>query len=354
MTEIHETSNFDPMGAIEFYQQHLNKVSRSFAFCIAALESPMRRWVSLTYLVCRILDTVEDAPWKKPSQQLNQFGMFDRFLISPHSLDQVIDWNKTFPEGLPEGEVELLSDSRQIFEDIHRSPENIRETIQDMVQSMSAGMQHFSKKKVNGELRLGGLNEVNQYCFFVAGIVGETLAKLLSAVDSKVEVNRNLILDAHHFGLFLQKVNLLKDQLSDEKDGRFLISSRDEVVKSLGNNAEGAIRYVQSLPVEQKGYRLFCSWSLLLGLASFPYIQQSFREQNSLKISREETLHLMVEVESRIDCNEALQELYEDLFSKADLSVQAPQKLSDKAPEWLNSLYKGQLTTSDMAALGMA
>ena len=49
------------MQTISFYQTHLDRVSRSFAFCIKKLESPLRQWVSLAYLLCRVLDTVEDS-----------------------------------------------------------------------------------------------------------------------------------------------------------------------------------------------------------------------------------------------------------------------------------------------------
>src|SRR5690606_5400606 len=154
----------------------------------------------------RILDTVEDAPWKKPTYQLGSFYAFDKFLMSPKSLHEVIAWGEAFPPDIPEGEKALLLDSRRIFEDLHQSPAPIRTTIQEMVISMSAGMQHFIGRKQNGELRLAGLREVNQYCFFVAGIVGETLAKLVAAVDSRVKINRRLLRDAHSFGLFLQKV----------------------------------------------------------------------------------------------------------------------------------------------------
>ncbi len=46
----------------EFYQTHLDRVSRSFAFCIRQLPDPLRGWVGLSYLLCRILDTIEDSP----------------------------------------------------------------------------------------------------------------------------------------------------------------------------------------------------------------------------------------------------------------------------------------------------
>src|SRR5204862_458636 len=49
------------MRSPEFYQGHLDAVSRSFALCIPQLAAPFRQHVALSYLLLRVLDTVEDA-----------------------------------------------------------------------------------------------------------------------------------------------------------------------------------------------------------------------------------------------------------------------------------------------------
>ena len=64
------------MNNVDFYQNHLNKVSRSFAFCIPRLEGNLREWIGLSYLLCRLLDTVEDALWTSHEEQLRSFEMF--------------------------------------------------------------------------------------------------------------------------------------------------------------------------------------------------------------------------------------------------------------------------------------
>ena len=42
--------------------QILNKVSRSFALTIPQLPKKLRRTVTNAYLLCRIVDTIEDEP----------------------------------------------------------------------------------------------------------------------------------------------------------------------------------------------------------------------------------------------------------------------------------------------------
>src|SRR6267378_3105507 len=65
----------------EFYQRHLDAVSRSFALCIPQLDQPLRDQVALSYLLLRVLDTVEDAPFADRALQQRQFTAFRQFLV---------------------------------------------------------------------------------------------------------------------------------------------------------------------------------------------------------------------------------------------------------------------------------
>lgn len=339
----------------ELYQGHLNRVSRSFALCIARLNGPLRKWVSLTYLICRILDTVEDARWKYLSPQLKSFETFDRFILSAQNLRQVAHWVSEFPSDISEGEKLLLNDSEKLLADLHAGPQEFRRPIQDLVRSMSAGMRHFAKQKTSEGLRLQGLKQVNQYCFFVAGIVGETLSKLLAAVDSNVTITKDLLIDAHNFGLFLQKVNLLKDQVEDESDGRFLIPSRDKIYASLSQNAKGAMRYIESIPALHKDFRIFCLWSLFLGLKTLPLIQSGSAIQANLKIDREETMKLFALIEENANNTEGIRQAFSLLCAEAGFDESCPlEKTESEESQWISNLYNGDLSREDFMILNMA
>lgn len=367
------------MLTIEFYQRHLDRVSRSFAYCISQLEAPMRSWVSMTYLICRILDTVEDAPWKKLNLQLRQFGEFDSFLFERPRAEIIGSWRENFPDQIPEGEKLLLLDSGLIFEDLHGVPVQVRGIIQEMVATMSAGMQYYSQlREERGQLRLLDLNEVNQYCFFVAGIVGETLARLLRLLEPQhisEDTKHSFVLEAHHFGLFLQKINLLKDQLKDEDEGRFFVYSRSELKQSLAENAFGAWQFLTRLPLHQRGFRLFCAQSLFLGLASLPWTDKSFSKKSFFKIPRWSTLRLFESLRQNIDDNQFLEGLFKKLSDKGGISVVARigAKISSRngasmgkeevligneavsllKSSWYHKLYNGQLMPEDFFKLGM-
>ncbi len=337
------------MSETHFYEQHLNRVSRSFAFCIARLEGDMRDWVSLSYLLCRLLDTIEDAPWDEPAAQTKAFDLFGRFLQELPTEQTVTIWAAAFPLAIEEGERKLLLDAHRCFQNLHALPEPVKEKIRRPVGAMQRGMRHFTAKKERG-LRLQSLTEVNQYCFFVAGLVGELLTDLVIQRWPTLPVSRRLYLDAHHFGLFLQKINLLKDQDKDEKEGRYLVPSRKELLASLRKDAEGAIRYLQALPLTEKGFRLFCAWSLFLGLASLPWIERSKLLGIFSKIPRLVTEKLLSRVEHLIDDNQALMGLFTELFPPTALPL--PPAGALEIP-WMKQLYQGVLSQEDFRELGL-
>ncbi len=353
----------NPESRTEFYQAHLDRVSRSFAFCIARLEQPLRDWVALSYLICRILDSIEDAPWESSVEQQQAFKEFDSWLQKLPSSDKTQQWCASFPEAIPQGERLLLQDTYQLFSDLHLvHPAPVRQVILQLAQDMSQGMQRFQSQTPRH--RLQSLTEVNQYCFFVAGLVGEALTHLLELVCEDYKASPESLTDAHHFGLFLQKVNLLKDQSTDEKEGRFLVPDRHQVLQSVSENAKGAFRFIAHLPKNQKGFRLFCAWSLFLGLATLPLAQRAFLRGQQWKLPREKTLALISEVESLQTEPQELEPLFLSLASRAGLQVGGWNQLRplrdsgnmaevQSQPHWLLQIYRGSLKRTFLMRLGV-
>jgi hypothetical protein len=213
-------------------------------------------------------------------------------------------------------------------------------------------MKHFVERNTQEKLRLSNLAEVNQYCFFVAGIVGETLARIVSGVDANMRLNRELLKDAHHFGLFLQKVNLLKDQKDDEREGKFLIPSRDQVYDSAAANAEGAFRYILAIPDSRLDYKVFCLWSLFLGLKTLPIMNESTLA--APKISRNETMLLFGELETIARDNQALDKYFQSLMLNANFNkMNTAESDSQLASDWISDCYKGLLEKADLVSLGL-
>ena len=80
-----------------YLDQWMNGVSRSFAVVVSFLEEPLKTYVSIAYLICRIVDNIEDShkpfAWKK-----ERFAEFSRLMENPYQAVQVqliwkkIDW----------------------------------------------------------------------------------------------------------------------------------------------------------------------------------------------------------------------------------------------------------------------
>lgn len=292
------------------YSAHLQRVSRSFSFCIARLESPLKNWVGLTYLLCRLLDTVEDSSWSSLPEQNCAFDQFAQFVESMPSREQVESWAASIREAT-DPERDLLRDAYLIFADLHALDGPIRESIQAMLRQMTFGMRTFANRKVDGVLQLWNLDEVNRYCFFVAGVIGEVLTKLVSVVEPKFETGPTTIRLAHSFGLFLQKVNILKDEPTDRLQGRLFVPDAREVLESARADEQAAMDFIRLIPIEQTGFRLFCAWSLSLGLATLLVLKS--RGDTVRKLNRSETETLVGEVERRIDDPQSLDALIHQL-----------------------------------------
>lgn len=342
------------MSRAEFYQSHLNLVSRSFAFCIARLPEPLREQVGLAYLLCRVLDCVEDANWEQKDDQLTQFNQFIGFMTSTAGLSEIKPWVQKFPPGLPEGELELLQVSGELLADFHSHPPEVQAALLNPILSMARGMSYFAERKNDdGELKIRSLRELNQYCFFVAGVVGEILTSLVKLQN--VNIRDSELENAIHFGFFLQKINILKDQLEDEGQGRYFVPSRDLVKQSLEQHAKCALEYVTHLPERLKGFRLFCSWSLFLGLASVPWIEKSWRAKKLMKIPRLQTQSLLWEIESKVENNKELTALFSELFPGSMSSAETATALpANELADDLENLYSGNLSRLQLKKLGVA
>lgn len=342
------------MQEYRFYHQHLEQVSRSFSFCITTLTPPAREWVALSYLLLRVVDTVEDSPWDDEAQQFESFERLKSYLIKTPSMQELSNWAGNFPKQIPKAEQALLMDLPLLLADLNQLPQEVKEHITRVAIQMIDGMSYFlhgyKKHKV---LRLPTLATVNQYCFFVAGIVGQLLTSLFSNAIEEFQWTKNLSHQSIHFGLFLQKINLLKDKKSDEHLGRYYLSSREQVRQSLEINAQHALEYLIQIPIlSGRSYRLSIAWSLFLGLASLRWIDKNeASKEDCYKIDLKETSHLIKQISRLIDDNEALIKLF-----KAYLPEQAPQTVyshQTQLPNCAQVIHSSFMESIDWQGLGM-
>lgn len=298
----------------DLVELHLSKVSRSFALAIRVLEQPLQDWVGLSYLLFRILDTVEDSRWASHVDQKNAFTHFEDILTSNAAANGLYDFceNHIVENSATAYELALLKDMPKLMDLLLELPANIRSDIISSLLQMSRGMRYFVLRNW-GSFKLANLEEVELYCYFVAGLVGELLTRLLYHSRSKAIEDTRLLNRSIELGLFLQKVNILKDQIEDEKIQRYLVPDRLGIRKSLLMHADSAIEYILKIHNESKSYALFCSLSLFLGMVSIPYIESSFKLSKLSKPSREITLQLFAQLQGMISNPEAILKFYQSL-----------------------------------------
>lgn len=332
------------------YKHHLAGVSRSFAFCIDELRGDFRHQVSLAYLLLRVLDTLEDSPWVQVEQKIKALVCFKQEIIK-NEMTVSEDWKTVQQDiqhlSISSAEKSLIQSSDLLFQDFKNLPQDIRGILKDAILTMTAGMADFNQK---ASLVIKNIFELDRYCFFVAGIVGELLERL----HRHGSEDPSNLYRAVHFGLFLQKVNILKDQLQDEKLGRFFVFDRIAVMDSVGVHAEQAMEYIHSLDVKEKGYRLFCSWSLFLGLLTLQYSERGFNQGHSAKVPRWKAKLLVLLVRGAISSPFLLQWIFQKLFRKVLRSPGPTSNLKNASNTFIQaSLYQGRLKSSDWKRLGL-
>ena len=330
----------------DFYQHRLDAVSRSFALCIPQLERPFRDQVALAYLLLRVLDTVEDAPFTDKHLQQRQFRRFREFLQAMPSEREVRAFIAAFPQQISDGERSLLLDTRTLLTDGHELAPAPRAVMFRTIDRMAEGMAAYARRA--SPLRLVDLEDVARYCCFVAGVVGEMLTELWALLRRESPPRPAL---AYHFGVFLQKVNILKDQREDEAAGRFLVPNRGELLASLARDSDRALAYLQSLPASDRGYRTFCAWSLMMGAATIRHVSDlALKPRTS---HRDETAELLARTAAIAHDNTALGEQLAALMPRLPEVITRAPLAKPESHAWFRRALDAQLTDGELHDLGI-
>jgi farnesyl-diphosphate farnesyltransferase len=234
--------------------------SRTFALAIPLLPQPTYREVALGYLLFRIADTFEDAGvrWSRERRR-GALADFAALLEEPdeaRAADLAAAWSTPPPPSDHPGYLELLADSARVMRCFGRLAPAARRSIAHHTARTAARMSEFVRRSDDdGALRLVDLGELRDYCYAVAGIVGEMLTDLFILGTPALEGSRRYLSErAATFGEGLQLVNILKDSTSDATEGRFFLPAGVDpagVFDLARANLRGAAEYV--LEIQRQG-----------------------------------------------------------------------------------------------------
>lgn len=208
----------------------LPRVSRTFAINIAVLKGDLHKATVCSYLLCRILDTVEDTEFKRFSEQEKLLDSFkEMFLKEDFSEKTMKNWVELFFACAKcrkeENEYyELIRNTSLVVKDFLTLSRTSRESITKCVVEMSTGMLEMLTRKELEKSNLCFLktiDDLDRYCYYVAGTVGILSTRLFSEYsryfsDSSFEyVNKPAV----SLGLGLQMTNIIKDCWKDYEKG---------------------------------------------------------------------------------------------------------------------------------------
>jgi len=237
----------------------LLRTSRTFALSIPRLPEPTRSEVRVAYLLFRIADTFDDAaPWPRERrlQALEDLcGLLEEDEASglAAAARRCADsWTAGDPPSAHEGYLDLLAATPEVMGAFTSLRAPARRQVAVHTARTARGMEEFVRRHdALGRLRLGDLDDLQGYCYVVAGIVGEMLTELfLLATPGLAEAADALRERAASFGEALQLVNILKDSADDEREGRSYLPAsvpRERVFALARRDLEVAGEYVARL-----------------------------------------------------------------------------------------------------------
>jgi farnesyl-diphosphate farnesyltransferase len=291
----------------------LQGVSRTFALTIPQLPGPLRRQVANAYLLCRIIDTIEDEPALSTTRK---HDFCQRFVAIAGGEGDVVRFAEELTPLLSgqtlAAERELIRHTPAVLAITRGFEPEVRQALACCVRIMAEGMVYFQAHDCAHGLRT--LADLDRYCYHVAGVVGEMLTRLFCHYSPAIAPHREALMTlAISFGQGLQMTNILKDIWEDRQRGACWLPQ--ECFSALGfdlrdletgenrepfrrgltgliatahDHLKKALQYTLLIPREEVGIRNFCLWALGMAVLTLRKIDRhrDFTRGEQVKISR--------------------------------------------------------------------
>lgn len=281
--------------------QLLPGVSRTFALTIPQLPEPLRTVVTNAYLLCRIADTIEDDTHLTIDQKADYHQQFRAVLAGEISAEDFADeLAPLLAEDTPPAEKLLIQHIPVVIRCLESFTPKQQAILRRCVNIMSQGMPEFQRQaSIAG---LADLKELDRYCYYVAGVVGEMLTELFCDYLPVLDNQRaELMTLAVSFGQGLQMTNILKDYYDDQKRGVCWLPrttiDKTQLIRLTKNHLKKALQYTLMIPPNEVGIRRFCLWAIGLAVLTLNNIQRkpNFTQGSEVKVSRR-TLKITISV----------------------------------------------------------
>lgn len=268
-----------------YLSESMNKVSRSFALVSPQVESPLDDFLATAYLICRVVDNIEDCfiPY---SQKCDRFFQLSNLLEVPTKAEAVLtEWETVDWQGLTTDEAEMMTtvNGLTLWQIYAKIPPIFRTSIKVWTREMVFGMKlaadleneiMFTTKE---RIRLPKTAvDYDRYCYYVAGTVGRMITELAITYYGINNGQEKLLFRySETCGRALQKTNIVKDFAKDLARGDCFLPDewlrevdyqpltlndvpgwwKKQVLLDVLHELDEAVNYVLHLPKTAVGYR---------------------------------------------------------------------------------------------------
>jgi len=316
----------------------LPKVSRTFALNIGQLEGDIHRSVLLGYLLFRIADTFEDTVYQDEEEKIAELRTFSEIFAGRKDLGERLAlyeslrfrWNEEGDDKV------LVENGHTVLRCYFDIPGDYRRIIDPLIAKTAQGMALFQKRKqTSGQhiFQLTDFNDLEKYCYYVAGVVGVMLTEIFCQQDRIGRIGYQLKSYQIQFGTALQLINILKDYPADIARGWCYIpqtiteeykirienieemsywqkqGSVREMMDHIVPYLDSTLQYIKLLPLDEKAIRMFCIIPFILGYRTLAGIAE-LKKNN---VSREEIAVLIQKSYAYADSNSLLEKDYREV-----------------------------------------
>jgi farnesyl-diphosphate farnesyltransferase len=338
-----------------YCQQALVDVSRTFSKPIELLPEPLRVALTTGYLLCRIVDTVEDDAHLEANERDQLFSRFIAVLdgsASPESFSAAF-------EGVPvdNAEIRLACSFARVMRVFESQEAVTREATVVWLSEMANGMRLYCRRDRPQTLSaLHTFSDLERYCYFVAGTVGHLITDLFCdhLQVGSTPLEHELRARSESFGIGLQMVNILKDVTDDYARNRcyvprqlcnaqgfgperlLAVENRRQAQRALlpmfesaAQHLDDALEYTLLIPAKSVALRLFCLLPLFMAQRTLIVAvgnEAVLTPDRPVKISRDAVDDIIQDCLRYANDDAALRRRY------AGLSVQLKERLAALAP----------------------
>lgn len=324
--------------ATTYCRQTLPGVSRTFSLGIEQLKDPLRDEITVGYLVCRLLDALEDSIAIAVAPRAELLRRFSRSLFQAHDwrlLAEDVEALFADRSTLPDPDHALCRHCVSVLQAFHCLPGGAQAAMQGSIVEMAHGMAK-AIESVDSGFHLETMEDLREYCHCVAGTVGELLTNVFSLERSTITepVREQMANHAESFGLGLQVTNIVKGIAGDFRRGTVYVprilfrefgievheavakpgdSRTRRVLSALVNQTliwlDEALLYTLAIPETEKDIRMFCVLPMTLALRTLALVMRTTTSLDELKITRNEVGDLYNELSAALD-DGALHKIY--------------------------------------------